>query len=354
MPEGIVVDFAGVGSGPKLTMTISPDVSASVVARAVGDGFNLGPEGSRTVVDIDVDPGVPSSGLRICLPEREELRRAAGSRPLLLLRYDGSAWRPAGRPADAPVGMVCAAGVRSLSPAGPGFADAQLTKARGRLKSINESILPELSRAMWGSALDAVTGRLASPGASPASEADGLAAAGEFMRANGRALEEGRASWKELLGGESFALSLGGDASSGASGAAVWGSGDWRRLSRDEDALDWSGDLFSAHLGVDGPLGERLRGGLAASWFKGDIEYTDRSGEAAIEGTHESRMTAVHPYVGWYGPDGSRLWGRLVTATGKSRSRTRRWWIDSGFRRGTASSWGLGWGARFRCGRRAT
>ena len=314
----IVVDFAGVGSGPKLTMTISPDVSASVVARAVGDGFNLGPEGSRTVVDIDVGPGVPSSGLRICLPEREELRGAAGSRPLLLLRYDGSAWRPAGRPADAPVdGMVCADGVRSLSPVGSGYADAQLTKARSRLKSINESILPELSRAMWGSALDAVTGRLASPGASPAAEADGLAAAGEFMRANGRALEEGRASWKELLGGESFALSLGGDASSGASGAAVWGSGDWRRLSRDEDALDWSGDLFSAHLGVDGPLGERLRGGLAASWFKGDIEYTDRSGEAAIEGTHESRMTAVHPYVGWYGPDGSRLWGALGYGNGE-------------------------------------
>ena len=39
-----------------------------------------------------------------------------------------------------------------------------LEEARARLKRINESVLPELSRAMWGSAVEAVTRRLESSG----------------------------------------------------------------------------------------------------------------------------------------------------------------------------------------------
>ena len=189
-----------------------------------------------------------------------------------------------------------------------------LEEARARLKAINESILPELSRATWGSAVDAVTGRLASPGMGGGVLASGLAGAASVLRSNERALEEGAASWKDLLAGESFAVGLG----PGAGSAAVaWGSGERRRLSLDKEALDWSGDLFSAHMGVDAPLGGGLRGGLAASWFEGEIEYADRSGEAAIAGVHESRLTAAHPYLGWSGPDGSRLWGVMGYGEGK-------------------------------------
>ncbi len=104
----------------------------------------------------------------------------------------------------------------------------------------------------------------------------------------------------------------------GGSGRAVmWGSGDRRSLALDDEGLDWSGELFSAHVGIDAPLGERLRGGVGASWFESEIEYTDRSGEAAITGVHESRMTSVHPYLGWAGPDGARLWGMLGYGEGE-------------------------------------
>ena len=189
-----------------------------------------------------------------------------------------------------------------------------LKEARARLKAINESILPELSRATWGSAVDAVTRRLESPDPGGGVLASGLASAASMLRSNERALEEGAASWKDLLAGESFAVGLG----PGAGSAAVaWGSGERRRLSLDKEALDWSGDLFSAHMGVDAPLGGGLRGGLAASWFEGEIEYADRSGEAAIAGVHESRLAAAHPYLGWSGPDGSRLWGVMGYGRGK-------------------------------------
>ncbi len=180
-----------------------------------------------------------------------------------------------------------------------------------RLKAINESVLPELSRALWGSALDAVTGRLESPDAAAPTVADGLETAAGFARANESALEEGDVSWKELLGGESFAFGLAadGEGGPGAGGVVAWGSGDWRRLSRDENALDWSGDAFSAHLGADAALRPDLRGGLAASWFLSDVDYTDRSQGEAIAGSHESRMTSLTPYLGWAAGDGARLWG---------------------------------------------
>ena len=186
-------------------------------------------------------------------------------------------------------------------------------RARARLKAVNESVLPELSWALWGSALDAVTGRLESPDAAAPTVADGLETAAGFARANESALEEGDVSWKKLLGAESFAFGLAGDGEGGpgAGGVVAWGSGDWRRLSRDEDALDWSGDAFSTHVGADAALRPDLRAGLAASWFSSDVDYTytDRSGDAAVKGSHESRMTSLTPYLGWDAGAGARLWG---------------------------------------------
>ena len=195
------------------------------------------------------------------------------------------------------------------------------TAARERLAAINRSILPELARATWGSVTDALAARLESPGV-PGGDvaASGLTGAAEFLRSNERAIEEGTASWRELLGGESFALGLGSGAPDGGGGppAVVWGSGDWRRLALDKPELEWSGDLFSAHMGVDAPLGEGLRGGVAASWTEGEIEYADRGGDdGEIAGVHTSRLAAVHPYAGWSGPDGSRLWGALGYGEGR-------------------------------------
>ena len=202
-----------------------------------------------------------------------------------------------------------------------------LDKARARLAAVNRSVLPELSRATWGSVVDAVTGRLESSGAG-SGMADTLASA---LKAQEDAQEGEGLSWREVVEGRTFAVALGGGAGagagsggggvggdgSGAAGAVMWGGGSRRSLSLDKESLDWSGDLFSAHVGVDAPLGEGLRGGLAMSWFEGEIDYTDRSGDEAVAGVHESRLTAVHPYAGWTGADGSRLWGALGYGEGE-------------------------------------
>ena len=412
VPAEIEIDLKGVGAGPPLALTFSPEVAAATLKKAKGDGYGglaAALAAARRVVDIRVTGTVPPSGLKICLPVSDGLRDAAAGlrdasadRNLLLLRYDSNVWAEVGGSSPNEAGThVCAEGVTEFSPFAVGYedmvpsfvgefpeklswtvdeaiepvtlpeaegdgtivyalspalpdgvkrdglrlsgtpmaemavtdyvwtatdADGQvapleftievvpaLDKARARLAAINRSVLPELSRATWGSVVDAVTRRLESPGGGVL--ASGLAGAASMLRSNERALEEGAASWKDLLAGESFVLSLGSPA--GSSPAAAWGSGERRRLSLDKEALDWSGDLFAAHAGVDAPLGGGLRGGLAASWFESAIKYTDRSGDAAVAGAHESRLTAMHPYLGWSGADGSRLWGALGYGEGE-------------------------------------
>ena len=199
-----------------------------------------------------------------------------------------------------------------------------------RLTAINKSVLPELSRAMWGSALDAVTGRLGGggvPGAGgSAGLAGGLAAVDALLRANADKLEDGRASLRELVSGRSVALRLGasgsGGSSAGSQGAVVWMSGDWRKLSRKQAGLDWSGDLFAAHVGADAALGPRLRGGIAASRYASAVTYTDgiprtvESAGAAVVGVHRTRMTTATPYIGVTG-DRARAWAALGLGGGR-------------------------------------
>ena len=208
---------------------------------------------------------------------------------------------------------------------------AALDDARARLTAINKSVLPELSRAMWGSALDAVTGRLGGggvPGAGgSAGLAGGLAAVDALLRANADKLEDGRASLRELVSGRRVALRLGasgsgGSGAQGSQGAVVWMSGDWRKLSRKQAGLDWSGDLFAAHVGADAALGPRLRGGIAASRYASAVTYTDGSARtvesvgAAVVGVHRTRMTTATPYIGVTG-DRARAWAALGLGGGR-------------------------------------
>ena len=197
-------------------------------------------------------------------------------------------------------------------------------KARARLRRLNESILPELSRASWDSAMEAVARRLEGPvgggGSGAYSERLSAALAG-FVQANEQALEESSVSWRELLIEESFAVALGGEGESAGTGlgrsATVWGAGDRRHLSRDEPSLEWSGDLFVFHLGADADFGSGVTGGLGMSWFESLVGYVDRSDDEPVEGVHRSRMVSVQPYLGWSSGEGSRLWASVGYGEGE-------------------------------------
>ena len=122
-----------------------------------------------------------------------------------------------------------------------------LDRLRVRLKGINEALLPDLSRAMTASTMDAVSGRigqaLSGDGAGThgaMASADVLTGLAGLLQANEQALEDGTWSWKQGLDGRRFALALG-----------------------------------------------------------------------KVEGEYESRMTSAHPYVGWAWPAGRHAWASL-------------------------------------------
>ncbi len=184
-------------------------------------------------------------------------------------------------------------------------------ETRERLAAVNESVVPELGQALAASAAEAVSGRLdaALSGGGPAATtgfADALSSVAGALGANERALS-----------GESFALGLSGDGGSGTGDVAFWGSGEWRRLSLDGDALEWEGETFAGYLGLDAGLGADVRAGAALSWSEGSIDYTDRNGAAPAAGTLESRMASVHPYAGLSLADGGRLWATVGWGRGE-------------------------------------
>ena len=198
-----------------------------------------------------------------------------------------------------------------------------LDRLRERLKGINEAILPDLSRAMTASTMDAVSGRIGQALSGDGAGAHGAMASADvltgfagLLQANEQVLEDGTWSWKQGLAGRRFALALSGDGPATGAGARVtaWGAGDYRSLSDGEgSAVDWDGHLFGAHLGMDARFGAGGLAGLALSVSKGRFDYTDTSAEAlgTVKGEYESRMTSAHPYVGWAWPAGTHAWASL-------------------------------------------
>ncbi len=103
-----------------VTITLAPPGADVPVVRG---GYGFGPAGARAVVALTVTP-VPAGGLDVCLPVPAEVRTAAGTRALVLVRYTGQQWEPVvGAEDDATAGQVCAAGVTAFGPLGVGYAN---------------------------------------------------------------------------------------------------------------------------------------------------------------------------------------------------------------------------------------
>ena len=189
-----------------------------------------------------------------------------------------------------------------------------------RIERVTETVVPEDTRARLASTLSAVTGRIeaGASGAAPAAAAVNIGGSStlyQALKANQRALEEGTLDLQRVLAGSSFTLPLSavGDGEGGPlSRLAFWGSGDYRNLSGgDTSAVEWEGEVWSAHLGADVRLNEEALAGLALSRSKGTFDYTDHTDGEAMSGDTETRMTNLSPYVGWSTPGGVDLWGTL-------------------------------------------
>ncbi len=140
----------------------------------------------------------------------------------------------------------------------------------------------------------------------------------DTLRSNARAIEDGTLTLDDVLAGSSFRLPLAaasGDRTGG--GPVVWGRGERQALESTESAFAWDGTVLTGQFGIDGCLRKDLLTGLALSRSIGDFDYTDAAGPVPVSGGYESRMTSVHPYLGWTSPQGLGLWATLGYGQGE-------------------------------------
>ena len=208
--------------------------------------------------------------------------------------------------------------VRASSAEGTGAWSASATatttanEAAERIERAAETVQPEVSRAMVSETLEVVTQRIERPGDGQAQVSlSGRSSFSELLQSHEAALNgEVELDWRRVLGTSSFSLPLSETDQPGAGGGLeVWGRGAWRSLSGGSAGeLTWKGEMLSAHLGADWRLRRELLAGVALSWHEGDVDYDVVDGTKRVKGTSRSRMTSVHPYLGWFPSEGSSLW----------------------------------------------
>ena len=174
-----------------------------------------------------------------------------------------------------------------------------------RLNRVVRELLPRVNQAMVDSTHAAITDRLGSAlSCVEAANLAGQSSLHQALQSNAQALEDGTLRVEQALPGTSFVLPL-----SDQRLACLWGSGGYRAMAGGGDrVVTWDGDIVGARLGADMRMRDDVLTGVAVSWSKGGFDWTDRGGEKRVDGTYESRMTSVHPYVGWSANEGLSIW----------------------------------------------
>ena len=203
-----------------------------------------------------------------------------------------------------------------------------------RLTDINETILPEIARAMTDNTVNAITQRVERAAAGPAvttvtldgktvsltalAKSDTLAGALDDQSTGVAALLSGivrtatNKSWHldRALGNSSFVMPM--TSQNMISRLTLWGGGDYRNLSGETNTLDWDGDILSYRVGADAQVSDRVLAGVAVSWQSGEFDYADNTTSTTGRGAYEVEQTSVHPYLGWTTADGRlSLWATL-------------------------------------------
>ena len=122
------------------------------------------------------------------------------------------------------------------------------------------------------------------------------------MIQSGRMFENRPVSMSQVVNGSSFAVPFGfGRGCIVCPGSPTfWGRGDYGQMSSDDGSLDWDGNLSRAQIGLDARPGAEMLTGLALSWAQGAFDYSaPLLGEERVDGTYETRMLSLHPYVGF-------------------------------------------------------
>ena len=256
--------------------------------------------------------------------------------------------------------MLTLAGAIKLPPAPPPTAPAGDTAERA-----NDIILPYIAMALADETTDAVRRRIASAlqrderftglGASRAAfsavsnssggQAQGNASQGaghqgltlrgqsplDFLVSQARQPAEvflpGMAKPRQRqpdlnLGDIAFSLSVaGGDAAGNGRSLTVWGNGYQLGLSVNptEDPINFDGTAYGNMFGVDAVM-DNYMVGVALSSSSTKMDYNHGEGQNINRGTHETSVTALHPYFGLRWDNGAHMWASMAYGTGDAEA----------------------------------
>ena len=194
--------------------------------------------------------------------------------------------------------------------------DAEGAVVQARFRRLNDEILSkhaltlaDVTNRAIGARMDEACGKQAA-----AYTLAGGSTLYDTLRSNAPAIEDGTLTLDDVLAGSSFRLPLAAvndGMAPGAGGPVVWGRGERQVLESTESAFAWDGTVLTGQIGIDGCPRDDLLTGLALSRSIGEFDYTDATGPAPAGGDYESRMTSVHPYLGWTSPQGLGLWATV-------------------------------------------
>ena len=193
----------------------------------------------------------------------------------------------------------------------------------GRAGRLNTRVLPHVAAAMTSSTVSAIARRVdavaSGMGMERRIETNGLSSMAASLSApdaGGLGLAQGdQAGLAALFGGTSFTMPLGGSNAQQQSATgtqlASWGAAEYHHLGEPgQSALDWKGNMVSAHAGIDTRVGSDILAGVAGSYSSGSFDFTDKTGASPVKGTYGTTMASVHPYMAWFsGGGGTSVWG---------------------------------------------
>ncbi len=203
-------------------------------------------------------------------------------------------------------------------------ASAETDDPIGRAGRLNTRVLPHVAAAMTSSTVSAIARRVdavaSGMGMQRRVETNGLSSMAASLSspdAGGLGLQQGdQAGLAALFGGTSFQMPLGAadtpqQQSATGTQLASWGAGEYHHLGEPgQSALDWKGNMLSAHAGIDARVGPDILAGVAGSYSSGSFDFTDKTGARPVRGTYGTTMTSVHPYMAWFsGGGGASVWG---------------------------------------------
>ncbi len=204
-------------------------------------------------------------------------------------------------------------------------------KAQETIEQLNEDILPRLVQVAVASTLASLGNRIditfsGIPQTASyqldgqRTQLDGKATLSDSLQqtllhklpTHSHALQNATLDWKRMSANSSFALPLhatAANADDNGNNLAVWGSGDYRKLSGDSNDIDWRGDVVNLQLGMDNRVGRDLLVGGLVSWSEGKTDYTLQD-PSSKSGKYQHTLTSIHPYLAWSN-ETLNLWGSV-------------------------------------------